>query len=200
MRIIVADVVILVVGLLLFASAGTALYVRGDLSTATTSPIGLYNVVVSESTKEIDTQSVSSMQSASPRFRVGDGNVTVVLVEVTCTDNQVGAASPFTYGVTVTGPQNLRGSSGPGRPCSGIQRIEVPVAAAPSTTSAQGGSPGEAEQSLMSSANRTRAQGDWTVTISGSRSNAGPLPVPAPQGSVTLSVTQWRAALTPVSR
>lgn len=201
MKLILADVGLLLVGFLLLGSAGTALYLRGDLSTSnatSSSPTGIYNVEFTTATEGLGSQDVPDMTSDAVTFDVESQNVTSAFVVVSCSNPA--SASPYTVTVEVTGPSGIRAPAKSGT-CGQDIRVDVPVTAVPPATTAQGDSPEAARDDIPPSENATKAVGEWTVKITGRRDTV-PIDVPAarPTGTVSLSVVQWSPRLTPLAK
>lgn len=206
MRLAGPDIVLFVVGLLLFGGASYAIYEQGGLAALQeqTSALGQFTVAFPTSSTEVDTRDVANLRSAEETFDVNASRVSHVFVVVTCTDQQAGTVAPFNLEVQVAGPNGLTGE-GIGT-CGTDIPVEVMVADVPDGTTIAAETETEAEEvyhglETEQNGNVTRARGTWTVTVTGARS-AGPLPVPEqvppPSGSITLSIEQWEPRFTAV--
>lgn len=203
MKVLGADLILLVVGLLLVGGAGWPLVQGGYLAqnaAAGGGPggQGLFDVAFSTAEQAAKQQNVPNMASSTAVFVVTDGNVTKVKVEVSCTDAAAGAqASPFTFSITITGPGGLTGSDTQNS-CGPATVVEIMVAPVPGAKKIGGADAGAAEAASRD-ANATKGQGNWTVTTSGQR-GTGVLPVQPiapPPGIAKLAVTTWTAKATP---
>lgn len=200
MRVAAPDVILFVVGLVLFAGAGYALVQQegsGVLGSGG-SPTGVYTVTFPLETVEVDEASVANFASANAEFQVNATNVKRVLVTIDCNDPLPGTT--YNLRVEVEGP-NVTAEPAFGR-CNEAFEVEVPVADAPVSAATEGGTEEEARANLPPSENATKAQGLWTVTVTGSR---GGTPLPGlpqgqPSGAVVLSVERWEPELSPVTR
>lgn len=199
MRMAGPDIVLFVVGALLFGGAALAIASQdGDLG-APGSALGIYNVDYSAKSLEVGTQDVADFRSATATFDVNATNVGKVLVTIRCSDT-ANAVVPFNLQILVEGPNGL-GSDDVSGNCAGETVVEIPVSSQPPATTAQGSTPEAAREGLPQLPDGLKAVGAWKVTVSGARGGS-PVPVPAgnPGGSVVLSVEQWEPRLTPVQR
>lgn len=204
MRIAGPDVILFAVGLLLFSGAGYALVQQGGAGVLGQggSPTGFYDVAFPTSTVAVgEPASVPTFQGASATFQVNATNVKTVIVDVKCNDPVPGGTFQLT--VTVEGPNNLTTEQPVRGACGSAVQVQVPVAAPPEAATAQGSTEEDAKASLPTDANATAAQGEWKVTVTGSRGGT-PLPgIPgpgAPSGSIEMSVERWEPKLSPVVR
>lgn len=200
MRIAGPDIVLFLVGLVLFSGAGYALVVQGGPGVlGSGSATGVYTVTFPLETVEVDQADVPSYQSAKAEFQVNATNVKRVLVAVACTDTVPGGTYRLT--VSVEGPNGLKSAPTTGA-CGANLEVEVPVAEPPVSATTQGGSEEEARDALPAHENATAAQGLWTVTVAGNRGGAPlpGLPTGVPSGTLTMSVERWEPELSPVSR
>lgn len=189
------DLILLVVGFLLFAGAGYGLIATGTDVGGNASALGIFRVDYETETVELDPQSVPDLGGTHEvTFEVDAVDVTKVTVTVGCGGPQ--ASVPYTLVVSVAGPNGLAGENNGGCGTS----VEVPVSAVPASTSVPGDNEDEAHENLGEHPNATLAQGTWTVTISGSYNGASVLPVPGPSGTVGMTVDRWMHSFTPVQR
>ena len=197
MRMAGPDIVLFVVGALLFGGASFAIAnTEGGLAGAG-SALGIFQVAWSASEEEVGSADVASVRSATETFTIDAQNVASVVVEVSCSDPAPGPAA-FTVTVDVTGPNGLSGS-GSGS-CSAGVVVPVEIAPAPAPGQVQGATEEEARRNLAPGGNAT-ANGQWTVTVSGGRGGgAVPVPVADPSGTITLSIETYEARLTPIQR
>lgn len=202
MRLAGPDVILFVVGLLLFSGAGYALVVQGGPGVLgqSGSPTGAYTVTFPLETVPVgEPAAAGDLASAQATFQVNATNVKTVIVQVECSDALPGGTFQLT--VNVAGPNGLAGEPATGS-CGSAVEVQVPVATPPESGLAQGDTEEEARANLAQDANATAAQGAWTVTVTGSR-GAGPIPgLPAgnPGGSIVMSVERWEPELSPVQR
>lgn len=202
MRMAGPDIVLFVVGALLFSGATAAIVTReggvGALG-AGGSALGIYDVTYSTRTVEGEAAAVASFASHTSEFDVNNTDVSVVTIVIACTD-PVPAGSTYALRVEVTAPNNL--TVEPQDVQCGAVEIPVEVTPVPSRTTIQGGTAAEARANLGRDANATKALGTWTVTVTGSR-GAAPIGLPGPavpSGSIALKVETWEPTLTPVQK
>lgn len=199
MRMAGPDIVLFVVGALLFGGAALAIAnTEGGLG-GDASALGIYNVDYAAKSLEVGTESVADFRNAEATFEVTTLSVGKIVVVVDCND-AANTAVPFTLQVQVEGPNGLKSDPVSGN-CAGETSIEIPVSAQPPATTVRGSTTDEAQANLPQSGNETRAVGTWTVTVTGGRSGAPVgIPVGSPGGSITLNAEQWEARLTPVQK
>lgn len=203
MRVAGPDIVLFALGALLFAGAATAIVTSEDGLAAITgesSPSGAFAVTFATTTIDGESADVADLGAADPvPFIVNNTRVSTVTVVVECSDNVPGPAG-FQVTVAVTGPNGI--SAEPVRGSCGAP-IEVPVevAAVPASTTVEARTEDEAREKLAEDANATRAVGDWTVTLTGSRGPA-PIGLPAanPGGTVTMRVETWAPQFSPIAK
>ena len=203
MRMAGPDIVLFVVGLLLFGGAtfaivktqgGAALGSAGAAS-------GVYTVTYTEKdlfTKGVD---IADAASGSADVAVANEGVGTVQITVTCADPSPAPVGQFAISVTVTGPNGLTGK-GAGT-CGTPVVVKVSVAPKPADTTASGNTAGDAEKSLPAPENATAAKGSWKVAVSGGRGT--PVGIPAgtpaePSAHVELKAIGWAAKLTPLGK
>ncbi|GEM_PF-6048341 len=202
MRMAGPDVVLFIVGALLFGGALTAIIVTqgpGAFTGTAGSPSGLYSVTWTTASGTPKSLQVSDFTGGSVKGSVNGTNVDKVTVSVTCSD-PASAAVPFAISVNVDGPNNLKGK-GSGN-CGDKIEVVVKVQDVPGPTSASGSTPEAAASSLPANPNATAGVGDWTITFSGSRGPTGALPVPAPgpSGTISLVAETFSPKLDPVAK
>lgn len=203
MRMAGPDLVLFVVGLLLFGGASYGIYLQGGLSALSEqhSALGTFDVAYETSVVAVGSPvAISNMRAGEASFDVEAGNVSKVIVTITCSDSQASALGSFTMEVRVAGPTNVSETTATGA-CGSDIEIPIDVAPVPAATRVAGDDESDARESLAADANATRAQGEWTVTIAGARSGVpGPLggQVPPPSGTIALSVEQWEPRFTAV--
>lgn len=190
------DIVLFVVGFVLFAGAGYALVAQGDLGGGG-SPTGAYSVLFPLSKVEAGKANVPDFGTSSVTVPVTLTNVSKVTVTFACND-VVPASGTFTVQVNIEPPNGLEKVT-KGATCSGKMEFDVPVASVPPPTAVAGRDKNAAAATLGSDANATRAAGDWKISVSGARGGT-PVGLPAgnPSGTVTLVASQWAPELTPV--
>ena len=200
MRVAGPDVILFVVGLLLFSGAGYALVVQGGAGVLGQpgSATGVYDVAFPLETVEVDAADVADFGSAQATFQVNATNVKRVVVLVECSETLPGGT--FNLRAEVTGPNGLAAEPAFGQ-CNSPFEVEVPVATPPEAGTAQGGTFEQARASVAADANATAAQGEWVVSVTGSRGGTLPgLPAGNPSGRIVMNVERWEPELTPVQR
>lgn len=198
MRVAGPDIILFLVGLVLFSGATTAILLEDGGLGGQTSALGIFDVTYTTSTEALAPVAAPDMRAATATFEVKEGNVTTVLVRASCQD-PAGAAAPFALQIAVEGPNGLTGE-GTGT-CAGAE-VDIPVSMTPPDGSVPGTTEAEARDNLATDANATRAVGTWTVTVSGARQGAPPLGIPVgnPSGNIELEVERYAPRLTPVQR
>lgn len=201
MRMAGPDVVLFVVGALLFGGAGYAIYSEGSGLRGASSALGVFEVTYATAQREVGSEAIE-VRDGSVVFDVTDANVASVVVTIDCSDGAAGNALAFTLEVTVTGPNGL--ASEASGTCGTPIEVEVPVAEAPTRNTVAGSTEEEARENLPVSENATAAQGAWTVTLTGDRAAgpgpALPVPIPDPTATATLKVAVWEPSFAPVQR
>ena len=200
MRMAGPDIVLFVVGAVLFGGATYAI-VSLDGDVGSTSALGVFQVTFTPELVEVGSQGVDSLRSATAEF---DVNATyplkaVVVVECGGGPAQVGAV-PFQLQVSVAGPSGQTGE-GSG-PCGQNVVVEIPLGTIPPDTNVAGHTEEEARANLRPSENATASAGAWTVTVSGSRGQQTPVAVPVvdPAGTITFSVEEAAPRFSAVQR
>lgn len=204
MRMAGPDIVLFVVGALLFAGATFAIVKTEGGATLGSggSASGVYTVTYAE--KDLFTQGADILDvgSGTASIPVTADNVGTVLVTFDCAD-PASQVSPFTYEVKATGPsgQTASAKSSCG---NGKVTLRVPVAPKPPDTTTSGKSAADAEKNLPPPQNATAAKGTWKITVTGARNTPAPLPLggtPAqPAGHVELKAVGWTPKLTPLGK
>ncbi len=198
MRMAGPDIILFVIGALLFAGAGYGLVATGGLDSGATSALGVFNVRFTSATVDLDPQSVPDLGGQREvKFDVTQADVSAVTVTVRC--GGTAAALPFTITVNVAGPNGLAGQ-GNGN-CANGATIDIPVTTAPTAAAVQANTEAEAREALPQSANATLAQGSWTITLNGAR--GGGIPNVAqtnPTGTVGMSLETWQPVFEPVQK
>ena len=205
MRLAGPDVVLFLVGALLFSGATAAIVTReggvGALGGGG-SALGVYTVTYNTEESAVgEAAAVASFASGEASFVVNSTDVSRVIVVVDCNDPVPGPAA-FTLTMEVTPPEGSNITVEPQQVACGDVEVPIDVAEVPSDTAVRGSTPDEARQNLSPDANATKAQGTWTVRVTGSRGAAPTLPVPgsAPSGTLALKVETWEPAFTPVQK
>lgn len=198
MRIAGPDIVLFVVGAVLFAGATYAI-VATDGSGGAGSALGVFTVTFAPEIEEVGSEDVASMRAASLEFDVNASRVLSVIVLVSCQE-AAPVPVPFAIQVDVAGPNGLTGT-GSGNCGTDITVIVDVGESAPERTTVAGSNEAEARANL-DAGDASAASGTWTVDISGARAQQSPLPVPVvePGGSVTLSVETYAPTFSPVQR
>lgn len=194
------DIVLFVVGALLFGGATYAIVSSDGGLGGAGSALGVFTVTYAPSLIEVGSEQAPTLRSATADFDVNETNVLRVLVTVECSDTgpQLDVV-PFSLQVRVEGPNGLNADAPGG--CTSPTIVEVPVAQLPGSTTAPGATEAQARANLAPATNGT-ANGGWTVTVSGSRSGQQPVGVPVvdPAGTITLSVEVAEPSFAPVQR
>lgn len=200
MRMAGPDIVLFVVGLLLFGGAGYAIVTSEGGLAGSGSALSTYAVTWSTSEVEIGSEAVSSFRDTSIPFTVTEQNVTALVFTISCTDPP-GAAVPFQVTATVTGPSG-NATEPVDAACGTDIVIDVPVADVPDPTNVRGATEEAARENLALAGNATNAVGEWTLTLTGERGDAPVLPVPVaePTGIATLAAQTWTPEFAPVQR
>lgn len=205
MRMAGPDVVLFVVGALLFSGATAAIVTReggvGALG-AGGSALGVYNVAYATRTIEGESADVPSWASATAEFTVNNTRVTRLLLAIECADPVPAGAAPYTLRIEVAAPNNI--TVDPIDVGCSTTEIPIEVTPVPSLTTVRGRTEEEARANLPEDANATLAVGIWTFTVTGSRTPpaipiAPPAAIPA-NGQMTLNAEAWEPSFTPVQR
>jgi len=202
------DVVLFIVGALLFGGAVTALMVQGGpaaLGGTGGSATGIYTVDYETKTVDAAKEAVSDFSvQHKATLNMTTLNVTSIKVVIQCTDPASNVPNAeFNIQVQVQPPGGIAAP----KPTFGIcgQKIEIPipVAALPPKTTVTGSSPADAAAHVPHDTNESAAAGTWVVTTSGGRAG-GQLPVgiPAgnPGGTILLQADQWDSKITAVPK
>lgn len=199
MRMAGPDIVLFVIGALLFGGATYAIVSQPGGLGGAGSALGAFNVAWSPELVELESEPVANLRSGEVAFNVTRTDVSAIVVTLECSDAAPVSPVPFNVQVSVAGPHGLakEGSGSCGQPIV----IEVPTGFALPTEKGvvAGSTEAEARANLAADGNTT-ATGTWTVTVSGSRGQTPTLPVGDPSGSVTLAVEVAKATLTPIQR
>lgn len=203
MRMAGPDIVLFVVGLVLFSGATYGLMTQeGGLAAAlggSSSALGVYQVSYTTHAHEVRTENVQNMAGTRDiAFVVKDGNITTATVTVTCSDPAAALPAGFSLAVRVQGPNGLAKEAS--ATCAQGVTIDIPVAGVPSDTVVAGRTDTEARDNLQPAEDADKATGEWTVTVTGARQGQTGLPAGNPSGSVTLTITQWEPRFTPEQR
>lgn len=205
MKMAAPDVVLFIVGALLFGGASAAIVTSGgglDALTGGGSPSGAYRVAYHTDAHDSDPVAVPSFTSASGEFEVNNTDIFRFTLLVDCTDPANNPAVPYRLTITLTPPagSNLTAEPVTASCAPGIE-VPVEVAAVPSETTVQGRTEQEARENIPRDANSTKAQGTWAWSITGARGAIpGALPAPAPGGAVSSRVEGWHPEFTPVPK
>lgn len=198
MRMTGPDIVLFVVGALLFGGATYAIVNMDGGLGGTGSPLSSFTVTWAATETEVGSVDVGSVRDAEETFDVTTTGVTTVTVLVACSDPVPGPGA-FNVQISVAGPNGLTGE-GSGA-CNGEIAIPIEVDTPPADTSVRGDLESEARENLPVSANATRAVGTWTVSVSGGRAGGLPgVPGTDPAGTITLNVETYEARLSPLQK
>lgn len=191
------DIILFVIGALLFAGAGYGLVATGGNLGGTTSALGVFDVTYTTSESEVGSKTVAGFSGQNVlEFDADKEDIVTMTVAVACTD-PAAAVAPFRVVVKVEGPNGLKGE-GDGT-CGSTIEVPVAVSDVPPATSVQAQTEQEAHENLEAHHNTT-AVGKWTVTINGARGSVPPgVPAGNPSGSVTLIAEQWAPKFSPVN-
>lgn len=206
MRMAGPDIVLFVVGALLFSGATAAIVTReggiGALGEGG-SALGIYNVAYSTEESAVGEAASVSFGSGEASFDVTSADVSKVVLVVECSDSVPGPAG-YTVTVEVTPPAGSNLTYEPQSVSCGSAEVPFDVADVPPGGTVRGGTPDEARANVGADANATKAMGKWTFKVTGARNGpAAPLPLPAqtvPSGSLALKVETWEPTLTPVQK
>lgn len=202
MRMAGPDIVLLVVGALLFGGATYAIAQQPGGLTGQASAAGVFSVTFPLSEAEIGNEAVGSYRSASVTFDVTQENVTRLTFTAVCND-AASAAVPFTITLTLTPPAGITAPGPVSGPCGSDLSLPIDVASAPADSAVPGTTEDEARENLAEQDNATAALGTWTVDVSGARGPTGGLPLPGagdPGGSISLIAETWAPRFAPVQR
>lgn len=203
MRMAGPDIVLFVVGALLFGGALTAIVVTQgpEAFTGTASASGAFTVSYPLAMKELAKKAVSPSNGKAD-FDVNGSNVASIHVKLTCSDSVPG--DTFALTLTITGPQGQKATKSAS--CGAGVDLPVKVQDPPANTTVAGSTDEAAKANLPANPNATAGVGKWTVAVTGSR-NAGPagaLPVPIaqadPTAQVSFMVETFAAKLDPVAK
>src|ERR1051325_8168097 len=87
------DIVLFVVGFLLFAGAGYALVAQGGLNGDGGSPTNVFSVLYPLSRGEVGKENVADFASVTKTFQVAQTNVSKMVVSIACNDPLPGGRS-----------------------------------------------------------------------------------------------------------
>lgn len=195
MRMAGPDIVLFVVGALLFGGAAYALALQGGMAALSGgAPASLYEVTFTGKTIEAGKQAVSDYSSAKATIEVTEANATKVTITIACADPL--PAGTFNLQIRVEAPNGLTVPPTAGA-CGTNVVIPVEISKLPATLAAVGSNAEEAIRSIPPDTNATRALGTWTITVNGARGPAPALPAGNPSGSIVLTVDTWDAAALP---
>lgn len=198
MRMTGPDIVLFVVGALLFGGATYAIVNLDGGLTGAGSALGSFTATWSAKETEVGSVNVGSVRSAEETFEVETTGVTTVTVVVACNDPVPGPGG-FNVQISVAGPNGLTGE-GSGA-CNGEIAVPIKVDTPPPDLLVRGNTESEARENLPVSQNATRAVGAWTVTVSGGRAGGLPgLPGTDPSGTITLNAETYEARLSPLQK
>jgi len=203
MRMAGPDIVLLVVGALVFGGATYAIAKQPGGLTGNASAAGVFTVTFVTSEAEGGEADVGSFRQASTTFDLEDRNVSRVTFDVVCSDPAT-AAVPFVIQLTVTPPAGIPAPEPKSGNCGSAITVDVPIADVPETASVPGTLEEDARANLAEFPNATRAIGTWTIDVSGARQGgpAGALPIPAgdPSGAIALTIESWEPRFAPIQR
>lgn len=197
MRIAGPDVVLFVIGLLLFSGSVYGLVATGAFE-GDTSALGAYSLSWSEETEETTLTEFATENSAPFNFTINENGVLAVTVVVAC---QHAATTPpgvtTSVDVTLTGPNGLNGT-GAGE-CGSPVTIDIPVDELPASGSAHADSPEAAVAEVTADVGKD-ALGEWSgeATFASSGSGTAVPGLVEWSGDVTLELTKAKGAATPM--
>ncbi len=185
MRLAGADVVLFIVGAVLFTGSVYGLAREGAFGGGATSVYGLFNVGYASAEETLDATTFDTQPTVDVAFEVNGTGVQSVTLRIECAHaTNIGPAST-TISVDVAGPNGLAGS-GSGA-CGGAFDVPVEVFPAPKGGTIEAANEAEARARASARLN-ANATGDWTATLSFS-SQASAIPV---------TPIQWSGSVTPV--
>jgi hypothetical protein len=206
MRMAGPDVILFVVGALLFGGATYAIVQQGGPGAfgQAGSAAGFFNVAYTTASESLEPISIPNVRSSEVPFTLNQTDVSKVTITVACTDGAAGTAAPFAVTVALTAPNNISADPIAGR-CGQPLEFSVDVAPVPPAGTVIGATEPEARANLFPDANATRAQGEWKVSVTGGRGGPGGVAVPGvvipePTGTITVKLDRWSASLTPGGR
>lgn len=201
------DVVLFVVGFLLFGGAVTAIVVQGGPSALAGGGAATTVYAIDFATKSVDVgkdavADFNGQHKAS--INVTTHNVSVMHVTVQCSDPASALpAGGFNIQLQIQPPAGIAAPPAKVGVCGQTISVDIPVASVPPKTSGAGSSPDDAAANLPMAENHTAALGTWVITTNGAR---GGLPVGAPSnpsnpgGSLVLKADVWEAKATAVPK
>lgn len=204
MRMAGPDIVLFVVGAVLFGGATYAI-VALDGGLGNTSAAGFFDVTFSTQSEEHAREPVADLRSAVVPIEIDEAvarHLVALVFSIDCTDLPAGTAAPFNLQLSVEGPN---GQSGEASGACG-SAIEVPfeLGEAPPPTVAAGSTETEARASFeeaIHAGEPSAAIGTWTVTVSGGRGGATSIiPVANPSGAIVVTAEEWTPTFTPGTR
>jgi len=200
MRMAGPDIVLFVIGAVLFGGATFAIVALDD-GVGDTSALGVFQVTYAAQLREMGSEDVASLRSATVQFEADATHPlrAVVLVECANAPAQLGAV-PFRLQVDVQGPSG-QSAQGSGQ-CGQSLVVEVPLGSMPPDTNVAGRTEEQARENLAPSPDAAAANGTWTVTVSGSRGQTTPAPIPVvdPAGTITFSIEEAAPRFAPIQR
>jgi hypothetical protein len=199
MRMAGPDIVLFVIGAVLFGGATYAIVSLDDEVGGQTSALGVFDVAWSAQTVEIGSENVANMRSATQEFEVTEERILALHVTVACSDPAGTTPIGFSLQVRVEGPNGTT-ADGNG-PCGSDIVIDIPLGEMPPAMSVAGSTEAQARENPAAPAT-SPGVGTWTVTVSGARAAQTPIPLPAgdPSGSITLTADVATPSFTPVQR
>lgn len=204
MRMAGPDIVLFVVGAVLFGGATYAI-VSLDGGLGNTSAAGFFDVSFSTTDEELTRETVGDLRSATLDVEVDEaaaGHIVALTFIVECTDLPAGAAAPFTLQLAVEGPNGQTGDASGA--CGSAVEVPFEVGEVPADTVAPGSTEADARaafEETIHAGETSAAVGTWSVTVSGGRGGAtGVIPVANPSGAIVVMAQEWTPTFTPGTR
>lgn len=204
MRMAGPDIVLFVVGAVLFGGATYAI-VSLDGGLGSTSAAGFFDVTFATTDEELANEPVGDLRSATTDVAIDEAaarHLVALVFSVECSDLPAGAAAPFNIQLAVTGP-NGQSDEASGA-CGSAVELSFPIADVPPDTIATGSTEEEARGGFEQSVHAgppSPAIGTWSVTVSGGRGGpTGVIPVGNPSGAIVVTAQEWTPTFTPGTR
>lgn len=204
MRMAGPDIVLFVVGAVLFGGATYAI-VALDGGLGSTSAAGFFDVTFSTQSEELAREAVGDLRSAEVPIEIDEAaarHLVALVFSIDCSDLPAGTAAPFELQLSVEGPNGQAGEAS--GTCGSAVEVPFEVGEVPGPTIAAGSSEEDARAAFEGSAHAgepSPAIGTWTVTVSGGRGGpTGVIPVANPSGAIVVTAEEWTPTFTPGTR
>lgn len=204
MRMAGPDIVLFVVGAVLFGGATYAI-VSLDGGLGNTSAAGFFAVFFSTIDEELTREPVGDLRSATLDVTVDEAaarHLAALTFTLECADLAAGAAAPFTLQLAVEGPNGQTGDASGA--CGSAVEVPFEIAEIPVDTVAPGSTEEDARAAFEESIHAgepSTAVGTWRVSVSGGRGGpTGVIPVGNPSGAIVVMAQEWEATFTAGTR